>query len=155
MTDGDYQFIWRDFDDLSSRALYAILKLRQDVFVVEQQCLYNDIDGGDPAAKHLLAIDGRTGSLGGYLRLTQDDTGDRRIGRVVVRKDQRGNGLSQKMLDEALSHIERYNPTARIVLSAQSYLLAMYEAAGFTAISAEYLEDGIPHIDMALTKNLA
>ena len=148
MSDGEFQFIWRDFDALSNRALYAILKLRQDVFVIEQQCFYNDIDGGDPAAQHLLALDGRTGSLGGYLRLSRDDTGERRIGRVVVRHDQRGKGLSQAMLDEALTHIERDEPTATIVLSAQSYLLAMYEAAGFTATSAEYLEDGIPHIDM-------
>jgi len=151
MSNGEFQFTWRTFDALSGQSLYAILKLRQDVFVIEQQCFYNDIDGDDPVAQHLLAMDGRNECLSGYLRITQDDDGSQRIGRVVVRQDRRGKGLSQAMLDEALNYIQLDQPKATIVLSAQSYLLAMYEAVGFTATSTEYLEDGIPHIDMVFS----
>lgn len=140
--------IWRDFADLRVEELHALLRLRCDVFVVEQACAYADIDGKDPLARHLLAWIGP--DLAGCLRLFPPgaDGPAARIGRVVVAPPQRLAGLGRRLMQAGLiGTLERY-PAAPVELSAQAHLERFYASLGFLRISADYLEDGIPHCDM-------
>ena len=143
---------WDEIDNLSPRALYAMLKLRVDVFVVEQKCPYPEIDGKDYDAFHLRILDGdmHGGMLAASLRvLPPEETGKPvKIGRVVVAPDYRGHRLGNRLLQEALAFAQQRFPHAAIELGAQSYLRNFYGSFGFVPISDEYLEDGIPHIDM-------
>jgi ElaA protein len=149
MSEGRLEFVWSRLDELSPPALYAVLKLRVDVFVVEQQCPYAEIDGKDGDALHLRALDG--GELAGYLRvLPPVGEGPARIGRVVVASSHRGRKLGAKLMLEAIGQCRGSFPARDIELSAQSPLQAFYGAFGFRPVSAEYVEDGIPHIDMRL-----
>jgi ElaA protein len=132
------------FRDLDTTALYGILKLRSDVFVVEQDCVYPDLDGRDtePGTRHVWFT--RDGAVRAYLRIL-DDGGVERIGRVVTAPDARGNGLAGRLLAEALRIIGN-RPS---VLHAQAHLAAFYTRFGFRQTGPEYVEDGIPHIPMA------
>ncbi|WP_250038164.1 GNAT family N-acetyltransferase [Paractinoplanes maris] len=131
------------FRDLDTTTLYAILKLRADVFVVEQECAYGDLDGRDdePGTRHLWFT--RDGEIRAYVRIL-DDGDVQRIGRVVTAKTARGAGLSGRLIQEALTVIG--NRTS--VLDAQSHLVNFYAKFGYTRTGPEYLEDGIPHIPM-------
>lgn len=131
------------FADLDTRTLYALLRLRCEVFVVEQACAYLDLDGRDeePGTRHLwLARDDQPVA---YLRLL-DDGDVRRISRVVVAADQRGAGHATRLMTEALA----VAGTGPCVLAAQSYLVDFYTGFGFVPTGPEYLEDGIPHRPM-------
>jgi ElaA protein len=137
----------RGFAELEPASLYAILRLRTDIFVVEQACAYPELDGRDtePATRHLWfgpaedATDVRA-----YLRILAEPDGRARIGRVCTARPARGAGLSRRLVAAALSRIgER-----ACVLDAQSHLVGFYRSFGFTAVGAEYLEDGIAHIPM-------
>ncbi|NMO54203.1 GNAT family N-acetyltransferase [Actinoplanes sp. TBRC 11911] len=131
------------FADLDAGTLYAILKLRSDVFVVEQECAYADPDGRDiePGTRH--AWIERDGEIRAYLRILHD--GDvQRIGRVVTAKSARGAGLAGRLLDEALKIIGN-RPS---VLDAQSYLVSFYTKYGYEPSGPEFVEDGIPHVPM-------
>ena len=131
------------FRDLDTTSLYAILKLRADVFVVEQQCAYGDLDGRDdePGTRHLWFT--RDGEVRAYVRILND--GDvERIGRVVTAKTARGAGLAGRLMEEALTIIGN-RPS---VLDAQAYLVDFYARYGFRPTGPEFLEDGIPHIPM-------
>ena len=133
------------FRDLDTTTLYAILKLRGDVFVVEQKCLYADLDGRDtePGTRHLWVP--RGGEVLAYLRILDD--GDlRRIGRVVVAPAARGAGLAGRLMDAALAEIGE-TPS---VLEAQAYLVGFYGRYGYRRTGPEYLDDGIPHVPMRL-----
>ncbi|MFB9887297.1 GNAT family N-acetyltransferase [Balneatrix alpica] len=136
---------WLAFSELSASQLYQVLALRQQVFVLEQQCLYPDIDGNDPQALHLLAWQGN--ELQGYLRVFMQDT-PVRIGRVVVAPAGRGQGLAAKLMQAALKRIAQERPATMVELGAQQYLEEFYRRLGFMPVSNVYLEDGIPHIDM-------
>lgn len=156
-------FLWADFDRLTGRQIHDLLRLRQDVFVVEQNCPYPDIDGRDPGAEHLLAFDPtrKGGTLIGTLRLLsgavpphgsdlpalvpQDAT---TIGRIVVAPDYRGVKLGGVMLAEAIRQIETTRGPHVVQLSAQAHLQGFYNRFGFNPVGEDYLEDGIPHIDM-------
>ncbi len=141
----------RDFYEFSVEQLYALLKLRCDVFIVEQECAYPDIDGLDPVAKHILVLNDAGHLLGALRILLKYDDGDVfRIGRVVVSKDARGQGIAGKLMNAALSYCAATNNDARVELQAQSYLQDFYGRLGFYTTSEIYLEDGIPHIDMRL-----
>jgi ElaA protein len=131
------------FRDLDTILLYAILKLRCDVFVVEQKCFYADLDGRDtePGTRHVWLS--RGDEIRAYLRILDDGEAER-IGRVVTAPGARGNGHAQRLMDEALTVIGN-RPT---VLDAQSYLADFYAKYGFQQTGPEYLEDGIPHIPM-------
>jgi len=136
------------FADLDAATLYALLRLRTDVFVVEQQCPYPELDGRDvePGTRHLwLAPDGDPLDVRAYLRLLAEPDGAVRIGRVCTAAKARGEGLSARLLDAALELAGSGTPT---VLDAQSYLVGFYESYGFTASGPEYVEDGIPHVPM-------
>ncbi|ASV85362.1 MULTISPECIES: GNAT family N-acetyltransferase [Ochrobactrum] len=141
---------WGELDNLTPRALYAMLKLRVDVFVVEQKCPYPEIDGKDYDAFHLRILDNE--ELAASLRvLPPESTGKPvKIGRVVVAADYRGYKLGQRLMKEAVEFAHERFPGIAIELGGQSHLQKFYGSFGFVAISEEYLEDGIPHVDMRL-----
>ena len=138
----------RTFDELSAGELYELLRLRSAVFVVEQQCIYLDLDGKDARALHLLGYEGE--KLAAYTRVFApgDYFEEASIGRVAVSPDFRGLGLGREIMQASLAAVEaRFGPVP-ICLSAQSYLRRFYEELGFRVEGEEYLEDGIPHIMM-------
>ncbi len=136
--------------NLSLHELYALLALRSRVFVVEQNCPYLDVDGQDLIADtcHLLAWQGDT--LQAYLRLLDPSTqdGDVVIGRVVIAPEARGTGLGHELMERALQTCAERWPGLPIYLSAQAHLQGYYGRYGFTAVTAVYLDDDIPHIGM-------
>lgn len=131
------------FADLDARTLYDLLRLRGDVFVVEQECAYPDLDGRDtePQTRHLWLA--RGGEPIAYLRILSDD-GLARIGRVAVARAARGEGLAGRLMDEALALVG----AGTCVLDAQAYLVGFYARYGFVVTGPEYLDDGIPHVPM-------
>lgn len=135
------------FHDLDAATLYALLKLRVDVFVVEQECPYPDLDGRDtePGTRHLwYEVDRHPVA---YLRLLTDDTPGGtgyRIGRVVTAPGSRGEGLAGQLLTAALAVVG----DAPAVLDAQAHLAGFYARYGFTPSGPEFVEDGIPHVPM-------
>ncbi|RFB95641.1 GNAT family N-acetyltransferase [Rhizobium leguminosarum bv. trifolii] len=138
----------KNVDELPARELYDLLKMRVDVFVVEQNCPYPELDGKDIEALHLRLME--SGELLASARLLKphDAHDPVKIGRVVVSPAHRGKRLGDALMSEAISACERLYPANPIALSAQAHLRRFYEAFGFVGTSAEYLEDGIPHIDM-------
>lgn len=135
----------RTFEELDARAAYDVWRLRQDVFVVEQECAYADLDGRDtePGTRHLTLQD-TDGSLIGYLRLL-DDGEQARIGRVLLRRDARGRGLADRLVRAALEQVgERAS-----VLDAQAPLAGWYAGFGYRVTGPEFLEDDIAHLPMA------
>jgi len=147
---------WKAFDDLTPTEVYAMLAARSAVFVVEQNCVYGDIDGLDLDAWHLLALGPRTDSSGkhaplaGYLRVLLPDADDTdiRIGRVLTTVEFRGFGLGNAMLERSLEHIRAQWPGTPIRLHAQAHLQRFYGAFGFAPVSEIHEEDGIPHVWM-------
>lgn len=129
-------------NELSIEELTRIFIERVKVFVVEQDCAYQEVDEEDFDSRHVIVKDGE--HIAAYARILEDEE-DIRIGRVIVVKEYRGSGLSTKMLQFILKNIDHSKP---IRLSAQTYIKQMYESVGFEAISDEYLEDDIPHVDM-------
>lgn len=131
------------FADLDGGTLYAIMKLRSEVFVVEQECVYLDPDGRDtePTTRHVWIY--HDGEIGAYLRVL-DDGDALRIGRVVTAVKARGNGLAARLMAEALTIIGE-RPS---VLDAQAYLKNFYAKFGYQQTGPEFIEDGIPHIPM-------
>lgn len=132
------------FRDLDTTTLYAILKLRGEVFVVEQKCAYADLDGRDTEAGTRHVWLSRDAEILAYLRIL-DDGDHERIGRVLTAPAARGAGLAQRLIAEALTVIGN-RPS---VLHAQAHLVRFYTRFGYVATGPEYLEDGIPHVPMA------
>ena len=141
---------WRRFDELSATALYELLRLRQQVFVVEQGSPYPDLDGLDQMARHLLLESNRT--LCGCLRLLApaEDCPVVRIGRVCVGREWRGRGLGRRLMAEALAFCREHHPGQAVALSAQLKLVPFYESYGFATIGDPYDDFGIPHTEMRL-----
>ncbi len=131
---------------LTARDLHDLLKLRVDVFVVEQACAYPELDGRDllPDTEHLWIAD--TDGPRVALRILADPEG-RRIGRVVTRPDQRGLGLAGRLMEWAHDHVG----SITTVLDGQSHLRAFYERLGYAVVGPEFVEDGIPHLPMRRT----
>jgi len=138
----------KSVDELLARELYDLLKMRVDVFVVEQNCAYPELDGKDIDALHLRLLE--SGELLASARILKPHAphDPSKIGRVVVSPAHRGKRLGDALMSEAISACERLYPANPIALSAQAHLRRFYEAFGFSMASEEYLEDGIPHIDM-------
>ena len=132
------------FVDLSAATLYEILALRAEVFVVEQQCAYLDVDGRDtePTTLHLF-VQGDRG-LRAYARVLSESGGTRKIGRVVASPAARGTGVAADVVREALCQCG----DADVVLDAQAPLAGWYQQFGFAVAGEEFLEDGIPHLPM-------
>ena len=143
---------WYDFENFTVRELYAILALRQQIFIVEQQCPYFDCDGLDHTARHLVGWKnlGKSRRPLAYLRiLPPTKKGDLPvIGRLLTHPKLRGKGTGKKLLILALEQTTLLYPGSSIRISAQHYLINFYTRFGFTPISDIYQEDGIPHIAM-------
>jgi ElaA protein len=140
---------WAAFGDLTGRDVHDLLKLRQDIFVLEQASLYADIDGKDPAALHYLIRGSDSGSLLGAIRLFADAAAKRaRIGRVVIAREARGRGLGRLMMQAGIDRAEDLVPGCEIHMSAQAHLEGFYGSLGFRTVTDVYVEDGIDHIDM-------
>ena len=136
------------FNDLTINELYHILQLRSEVFVVEQNCVYQDIDGRDDKALHIIGVVKE--KIVAYTRCFSPGIFFKEavIGRVVVAENVRDFGYGNDIMKTTINAIKlRYN-TGAIRLSAQTYLIKFYETHGFTTTGVEYLEDGIPHIAM-------
>ncbi len=135
----------RRFAELDAATLHDLLRLRIDVFVVEQACPYPELDGRDPepGTRHVW-LDGPDGLPAAALRVLAEPDGSFRVGRVVTRPEARGHGLAGVLL----SHVHDTTP-GRIVLDAQSYLVPWYASLGYEPTGDEFLEDGIPHVPMA------
>lgn len=135
-------------DELSARQLLSILRLRSEVFVVEQTCIYNDPDAFDEVALHLSGYDGNT--LVSYCRILPPGTRFEHpsIGRVVTAPAARGKGWGKELMLEAMQECRRHYPGQHIHISAQCYLERFYTELGFTLSSQPYDEDGIPHVEM-------
>ncbi|NYH09430.1 GNAT family N-acetyltransferase [Pseudomonas moraviensis] len=144
------EWVCKHHSDLGLEQLYAILKLRSEVFVVEQHCAYLDPDGQDLDGDtcHLMGWDGD--QLVAYLRLLDPESqgGDVVIGRVLTAPAGRGKGLGHEMMEQALKQAEKRWPEVPIYLSAQAHLQGYYGRYGFVVAGEEYLEDDIPHIGM-------
>ncbi|SHF83414.1 ElaA protein [Flavobacterium fluvii] len=138
----------KPFEDLSVNELYDILKLRSEIFVVEQNCVYLDIDGKDKLALHLFGeFDGK---IVAYSRLFKPGISyeNSSIGRVVVDANYRDRKWGQDLMREAIAGIKNHFGESKITIGAQLYLKKFYESHGFVQSSEMYLEDDIPHIEM-------
>jgi ElaA protein len=141
---------YKSFDELTTRELYAILQLRNEVFVVEQNCVYQDVDNKDLKSFHLMAFEGEV--LAAYCRilpagLSFEETS---IGRVITAPSHRGKAIGITLIEKAIQVIASTYKTNQIKIGAQLYLKKFYESFGFAQTSDVYLEDGIEHIDMLL-----
>lgn len=143
---------WSRFNELRPEDLYAVVRLREAVFIVEQNCPYPDADGRDPGAWHLLGWQQKPGdtSLVAYARVFEPGVRypEGSIGRVVTAQDVRGTGMGRRLMAEALRRLETLAPGDKIKLAAQRRLEAFYAGFGFTTVSDPYEEDGIEHVDM-------
>lgn len=138
----------RTFDELSNRELYSILRLRSEIFVVEQNCVYQDLDNKDLNAYHLMAVE--NGELIGYLRILNKGVSykEASIGRVVVKKEYRRKKLGLEIINKGIDFIINTLQEKEVRISAQVYAKNLYKKAGFVEVSEEYLEDDIPHVEM-------
>ena len=144
-----HKFFYKKFYTLSRKEIHDLFLLRSEVFVVEQNCVYQDIDGKDEKADHVLVK--KNTKIIAYARVLQDsDPNVVSIGRIVVSKKERGNTLGGSLLDFILKKICEKEPKRRIKISAQAHLEKFYKAHGFKTKSNTYMEDGIPHISMIL-----
>ncbi len=143
-------WVCKHHSDLGIQQLYAILQLREEVFVIEQNCIYQDIDGQDLEGDtcHLMAWD--EDRLVAYLRLLDPELqgGDVVVGRVIIAPQARGTGLGHTLMEQAMAQIEKRWPDMPVYLSAQAHLQGYYGRYGFEVSGEEYVEDGIPHIGM-------
>ena len=137
------------FAELSALQLHDVLALRAEVFVVEQHCVFQEIEGLDPKTWHLLGT-GDDGRLTGYARLIPPGVKapDALIGRVVTSPAARGGGTGRLLMTEAIARCLRLWPRHAITLHAQAHLERFYGSFGFAAIGEPYMEDGISHIEM-------
>jgi ElaA protein len=140
----------RQFSELSLDQLYALLQLRAEVFVLEQQCPYQDPDGNDQEALHVLGL--ADGQLLAYTRLLPPGIryDSCSIGRVVTSKAIRGDGTGQQLMEKSIEYCYKNWGQTPITISAQQYLEKFYNGLGFETESEPYQEDGIPHIQMRL-----
>ena len=147
----DVRWQARMFHELDTRTLYALLKLRSEVFVVEQNCVYLDPDGKDahPQTVHVFAL-ADDGAIAAYLRILPPGLSYPQVsfGRVLTAPAYRGRGLGDPLVRQALAQIEARWPGCDVQIGAQAHLEHYYARHGFVPSSEPYLDDGIPHIDM-------
>ncbi|WP_163831340.1 GNAT family N-acetyltransferase [Spartinivicinus ruber] len=148
----------KPFQALTTDELYACLALREQVFIIEQNCVYQDVDGADPSCFHLLGwqqVDGES-QLAAYLRIAPPGLKyeEASLGRVATANFTRGQGLGKELLSVALEWIVDLYPKKPIRISAQAYLERFYQDFGFRSVSDLYDEDGIPHLEMLMQPEL-
>lgn len=136
------------FDELTTKELYEILKLRVDIFVVEQNCAYHELDGKDYESVHIFYKSEK--EIVAYLRVFADDFDKSivRIGRVISKYKK--NGLGNMLMLNAITFIEEMKKYNKIFLEAQVYAIGFYEQFGFATVGEKFLEDGIEHIGMEI-----
>lgn len=149
---GSVTWRWLRWDDLDRDTLYALLKARQDVFVVEQACAYPDIDGKDPVAWHLLGYDG-DGPDAPLLAVARvfapgDYYAETAIGRILTTEAGRGRGLARRIMAECHRFVLAEFGSPAVRLNGQAYLKEFYESLGYRVVKGPYDEDGIPHYEM-------
>ncbi len=146
----ELNWIFKPFEGLTTNELYAFLQLRSEVFVVEQNCVYQDIDNKDRKSFHLMAW--YDDDLVAYTRLVPPGVSfnEASIGRVITAPKYRVLGIGIELMEKSIHHTLQSYATNKIRIGAQLYLKKFYEGFGFIAQGEEFLEDGIPHIEMLL-----
>ncbi len=136
------------FEELTITELYALLQLRSEIFVVEQDCVYQDLDGKDQKAIHIIGF--KDQKIVAYTRIFKagDYLAQASIGRVVVKDTERKHGYGLDIMKASIKAVEERFQETSIALSAQTYLKQFYNSLGFIEKGGEYLEDGIPHVMM-------
>lgn len=140
----------KHFSELTINELYDLLKLRSEIFIFEQNCAYNDVDGKDTDAIHLMMNDDN-GQLIAYIRLLKPGVSYKdsaSIGRVICKKEARGKGYGKQIMLKGIDYIINIWGYKKITISAQEYLKNFYAHLGFKIVSGVYLEDDMPHIKM-------
>jgi len=143
------QTIIKSFEELSTQELYQLLKLRVDVFVVEQDCPYPELDDEDQSCQHYMLMD--EDQIAVYLRTFERESSVYGIGRIVTHSSHRGQGLGRKLIQRAIDDISEISNVTHILIHAQAHLIKYYESFGFEICSEEYLEDNIPHINLQIS----
>ncbi|WP_285006188.1 GNAT family N-acetyltransferase [Lactococcus formosensis] len=141
----------KNFEELTRSELYKILQVRSEVFVVEQECAYQDVDGKDQKSLHLWLEDSE-GAIQSYCRILPACLSypEASIGRVLVKESQRGKGTARKMMQQALEFLAQAWREPVVRIEAQYYLREFYASFGFKEDSEPFLEDGIKHVEMIL-----
>jgi ElaA protein len=144
-------FTFKDFSQLTTEELYAILRLRSEVFVVEQNCVFLDMDNKDQHCDHVMGWNGQL--LAAYSRIVPAGIsyGESSIGRIVTSPIARGGGIGRELLVRSIDHLYTLHGKRAIRIGAQYYLKKFYESFGFVQKGEIYLEDGIEHIEMLLS----
>ena len=150
MTKATINWSWKCFKEFGTTELYYLLAARNEVFVVEQRCIYHDLDGLDFTAHHLCAMGDQ--GLVAYLRLLPPGGlhTEAAIGRVMVAAAARNGGLGRELMIKGIQGCRKYFPGQILRVSAQSHLEEFYKSLGFVTVSPAYDDDGIPHLDMLL-----
>lgn len=143
---------FKNFDELTAAELYLIMQLRSEVFVVEQNCVYQDADGKDVQSWHLCGW--KEDELVAYSRIIPQGISyaEASIGRVLIRQVYRSAGIGKMLMQQGIRHCYKQFNCTEIKIGAQVYLTGFYKSLGFLPCSAQYLEDGIPHLEMRLSK---
>ena len=138
----------KKFEDLSTAELYSILQLRSEVFVVEQDCVYQDVDNKDQKAIHVIGFKNK--EVIAYTRIFKsgDYFKEASIGRVVVKDSERKYGYGKVIMEASITAVEENLKETKIHISAQEYLIKFYNSLGFKQVGEGYLEDNIPHVAM-------
>ena len=144
----ELSFYYRSYNDLTKRELFDIYFLRQEVFIVEQNCVYQDVDQKDHYSYHLMAYDNEI--LVAYLRIVHPGISydEPSIGRVLTKIGYRGRGISKNIMQSAIQKVRDVYKHSNIRISAQEYLIPFYTSLNFESVGEVYLEDDIPHIEM-------
>ena len=139
---------FKTYNELTKRELFDIYFLRQEVFIVEQNCVYQDIDQKDQYSYHLMAYDNEI--LVAYLRIVHPGISydEPSIGRVLTKIDYRGRGIAKNIMQSAIQKVRDVYKHSNIRISAQEYLIPFYTSLNFESVGEVYLEDDIPHIEM-------
>lgn len=147
-----FRWQWCTLDDLSARQLYALLAAREAVFVVEQNCAYQDLDGLDIEAEHLIGW--ADSQVAACLRLLAPGVRfpEPSLGRILTTQPFRGTGCGRELVARGLAHLSGRYPGRAVRISAQAHLEGFYGSFGFVPASQIYLEDGIPHLEMLCTQ---
>ena len=142
------KWILKKFDELTPQELYAIMQLRNEVFVVEQNCVYQDADNKDPASYHFMGW--HSDKLLAYTRILPPGIAypQPSIGRVVTSPAARGGGIGKQLMEQSMMQIKNLFGTVPVKIGAQLYLQKFYTQLGFQQTSDTYMEDGIEHIEM-------
>lgn len=145
------EWIFKSFEELTNEELYAVLKLRFEVFVIEQECLDIDPDGKDKVSMHLMLED--DGKIIGCARILPPKVSydEPSIGRIALDKSYRGTGLGREIVQKCIDFIHNIMKIREIRISGQEYLLDFYKSFGFVVTKGPYLEDKIPHYQMLLS----